>query len=589
MNIKQAHKLGTLFREEKVMKRVIDAKLSKILTGSVIAGLYWVILFVSTAFAQTVDNDVILLANGNILTMNPQQPTANAMAVKDGKIIAVGELEAVKKTTGENYEYVDLEGKTVTPGFIESHDHLVQYGSVMQLIDISPFVTPSLKEALEKMKKEGKPDKDGYIYAFGADQTLYEEKRGPTLKELDDLFPDNPAIMIHLSGHGAFVNSKAFEAAGVTKDTPNPQGGEFEKDKNGELTGYCKGLPSWTMVGKIPPSTKETVLQSAEFHASRGFTTVTELAIMDSKLAVFLEEVSRTKDFPVRIYGGMFITMPGLDEVASQIKNYETDLFKIKYIKTWTDGSTQGGTGYFTEPYYKLDADTQKGARGTQEEFNKQVTKMLELGLTPAIHANGDAAMDLALNAIEYARKETGNTTIRPHLIHCQYVRQDQFDRIAKMGNIGMTFMVPHVYFWGDMHRDLLLGPDRAPKINSVKSAIERGIPYAIHNDPPVSPPNALQSMWIAANRLTTSGKVLGPEQRITPEQALAGYTREAAVVLGIEDKVGTLEPGKYADFVVLSENPLEVDPMKIKDIKVEATVMNGIITNMELEGGYHH
>ena len=572
------------------MMKMIDAKLSKVLIGSVIAGLYLTIMLVATAFAQTVDKDVILLANGNILTMNPKQPTANAMAVKGGKIIAVGDLEAVKKTTGQSYEYVDLEETTVVPGFIETQDHVVQYGSMLGLMDISPFVTPSLKEVLEKMKKEGEPDKDGYIYAFGADQTLYDEKRGPTLKELDELFPDNPVIMIHLSGHGAFVNSKAFELAGVTKDTPNPQGGEFEKDKNGELTGYIKGLPAWTKVGNIPPTTKETVLQSAEFHVKRGFTTVTELAIFDSKMAVFLEDVTRTvEDFPVRIYGGMFITMPGLDEVASQIKNYETDLFKIKYIKTWTDGSTQGGTGYFTEPYYKLDADTKKGARGTQEEFNQQVTKILKLGLAPAIHANGDAAMDLALNAIEYARKETGNTTIRPHLIHCQYVRQDQFDRIAKMGNIGMTFMVPHVYFWGDMHRDVLLGPDRASKINSVKSAIERGIPYAIHNDPPVTPPNALQSMWIAVNRLTTSGKELGPEQRITPEQALAAYTREAAVVLGIEDKVGTLEPGKYADFVVLSENPLEVDPMKIKDIKVEATVMNGIITNMELEGGYHH
>ena len=127
--------------------------------------------------------------------------------------------------------------------------------------------------------------------------------------------------------------------------------------------------------------------------------------------------------------------------------------------------------------------------------------------------------------------------------------------------------MTPHVYFWGDMHRDLLIGPERASKINSMKSAIERSIPYAIHNDPPVSPPNALHSMWVAVNRLTSSGKVLGPEQRITPEQALLAYTREAATVLGIEDQVGTLEPGKYADFVVLSENPLEIDSMKIKDI----------------------
>ena len=283
----------------------------------------------------------------------------------------------------------------------------------------------------------------------------------------------------------------------------------------------------------------------------------------------------------MRVYGGMFITMPGLDEVAPQVSNYETELFKVPYIKTWTDGSTQGGTGYLTEPYYKLDADTKKGARGTQEQFNEELTKILQLGFAPAIHANGDAAMDLALNAIEYGREKTGNTTIRPHLIHCQYVREDQFDRIAKMGNIGMTFFTPHVYFWGDMHRDFLLGPERAPKIASMKSAVDRDIPYATHNDPPVTPPNALHSMWVAVNRLTSSGKLLGPEQRITPEQALLSYTREAAVVLGIEDEVGSLEPGKYADFVVLSENPLEVDPMKIKDIEVEATVMNGRITHI--------
>jgi predicted amidohydrolase YtcJ len=157
------------------------------------------------------------------------------------------------------------------------------------------------------------------------------------------------------------------------------------------------------------------------------------------------------------------------------------------------------------------------------------------------------------------------------------------------MGNIGMTFMIPHVHFWGDMHRDLLLGPERAPKINSIKNAVDRGIPYAIHNDPPVSPPNALHSMWIAVNRLTASGQVLGPEQRITPEQALLAYTRQAAIVLGIEDQVGSLEPGKFADFVVLSENPLEVDPMKIEDIRVEATVMNGRVTYLAATKGFYH
>jgi predicted amidohydrolase YtcJ len=547
-------------------------------------------ILVSNTFAQSIDHDIVIVANGNILTMNPNQPSVSAMAVKDGKIIAAGDLAAVKEAVGNSYEYADLENKTVVPGFIESHDHLVQYGAVLEFLDITPFTCPTLEEALRKLKQQGRPDEDGWIYAWAVDQTLYEEKRGPTIQELDDLFPDMPVFIFHMSGHAAYVNSRALEIAGITKDTPNPVGGVFEKDENGELTGYLNGMPAWFQVGKLPAFTKEVIINSANYHAAHGFTTATELAIMNSNMLNVLEEVSQDPEFCVRLLGGMFITMPGLEEVAPQVKNYETDLFKVPYIKTWTDGSTQGGTGYFTEPFYKLNADTKEGARGSQEDFNREVTQMLELGFAPGIHANGDGAMDLALNAIEYAREKTGRTDIRPHLIHCQYVREDQFDRIKEMGNIGMTFMTPHVYFWGDMHRDLLIGPERAPKINSMKDAVERSIPYAIHNDPPVSPPNALHSMWVAVNRLTSSGKVLGPEQRITPEEALLAYTREAATVLGIEDKVGTLEPGKYADFVVLSESPLDIDPMKIKDIKVLATVMNGRVTYLaSTKGFYHH
>lgn len=536
------------------------------------------------------DKDIVIVANGNILTMNDNQPAASAMAIKGGKILTVGDLPSVKKAVGNSYEYVDLEGKTVVPGFIESHDHLVQYGATLKMLDITPFTCPTLKEALEKLKRLGRPDDEGWIYAWAIDQTLYEEKRGPSIQELDELFPDVPVFIYHMSGNAAFANSKAFEIAGVTKDTPDPVGGAFEKDKNGELTGYLNGMTAYLQVGKMPAFSKEAVLHSADYHAQHGFTTATELAIMNPVMLNLMEEVSRDPAFSVRLLGGMVITMPGLEEIASQIKNYETDLFKVLYIKTWTDGSTQGGTGHFREPYYKLDADTQIGARGTQEDFNLQVTQMLQWGIAPGIHANGDAAMDLALNAIEYAREKTGRTDIRPHLIHCQYVRDDQFDRIQNMGNIGMTFMTPHVYFWGDMHRDLLIGPERAPRINSMKKAIDRSIPYAIHNDPPVSPPDALHSMWVAVNRLTSSGKVLGPDQRITPEQALLAYTREAAVVLGIEDTVGTLEAGKYADFVVLSENPMKIDPMKIKDITVIATVMNGKVTHMVSQRGiYHH
>ncbi|HGY55794.1 MAG TPA: hypothetical protein ENK44_08840 [Caldithrix abyssi] len=527
---------------------------------------------------------VVIIANANIHTMNAKQPKATAMAFKDGKIIAVGDLAAVKKAAGKDYEYFDLGGKTVVPGFIESHDHMVQFGGSLNYLDITPFVCPTLKEALEKLKKYGEPDETGWIYAWAADQTLYKEKRGPTRQELDELFPDTPVFIYHMSGHAAYVNSKALELAGITKDTPNPKGGEFVKDENGELTGFLKGMPAWRQVGNFPKVDKETTVNSARYYAERGYTTTSEFALMNPVLLEMIKEVTEEPDFPVRIYGGLFSSMPGLEEVAPQAKNYETDLFKIKFIKTWTDGSTQGGTGYFTKPYYKLDSDTKKGARGTQEDFNRQVTQMLKWGFAPAIHSNGDAAMDLALNAIEYARKKTGRSDIRPHLIHCQYVREDQFDRIKKMGNIGMTFFSAHVYYWGDMHRDLLLGPERAANIAAVDEAIKRGIPYGIHNDPPVTKPDALESMWIAVNRLTSSGKELGPQHKITPEQALYGYTLGAARVFGIEDIVGSLEKGKYADFVVLEKDPLQVDPMKLKDIRIDATVMGGKITFLRNE-----
>ena len=530
----------------------------------------------------TVEDDISLIVGATILTMNPSQPNAEAMAFKEGVIVAVGTEAEVRKVAGTDYEYYDLTGRTIVPGFIESHDHMVMWGGTLGMLDVTPFTTPTLEAALARLAA-AEPDDEGWIVAWAADPTLYREKRGPTLQELDALFPDTPVLVWHMSGHGAYANSRTLEIAGITKESTAPPGGEFEKDEAGNFTGYLKGKPAALAVGKMPEVNAETTMKSARIHAARGFTTATEFAILDPSLLMMIEDVTRDPDFPVRLYGGLFVTMPGLDEVARQIGNYETDLFKVPFIKTWTDGSIQGGTGYLKEGYHKLDVDSSKGATGTQEDINAWVLTMYELGFKPGIHANGDAAMDLALNALEYARKKTGRTDIRPHLIHVQVIRPDQFPRIKALG-AGITMFTPHVYFWGDMHRDVLLGPERAARIDPMRTAIEHGIPTAIHNDPPVSPPDALHSMWVAVNRLTSSGEILGPEERISAEQALAAYTREAAVVLGIEEVVGTLEKGKKADFVVLAENPLEIDSKRIKDIDVLMTVMNGRVTHMATE-----
>lgn len=526
--------------------------------------------------------EAVLVANANILTMDGKGTRATAMAYANGRILAVGDEAAVRKAVRGEYKYYDMEGRTIVPGFIESHEHMMMQGGLLPWADLTPATTRDRDEAIEKLRHQ-KPDEDGWILGFGVEPLLYEGEQGrPTWRQsLDQVSTELPVFVVHNSGHAAYANSKAFELAGITKETPNPKGGEFLKDGNGELEGYMNGQPAWTQVHGFPGVSPDTTRHAAEVRARVGITTASELAIMSPRYLEHLQEVTAEPDFPVRLVGGMFISMPGLDEVAPKVRDYETDLFKVRFIKTWADGSIQGGTGAMTEGYYNFDRAAESGLRYSQEDFNDQIRRIIGLGLWPAIHANGDAAMDMALNAIEYARNETGDTKARPQLIHCQYVRPDQFDRIKRLG-ASMTFFVTHVYNYGDLHRDVFLGPKRGPRISALKVAFDKGIPAAMHDDAPVALPDPLFNMWVAVNRKTRSGKVLGADLRITPEQALAAYTREAAYEFGMEDQAGSLEPGKYADFVVLSEDPLAVEPDRIKDIDIIATVMNGRITYMQ-------
>ena len=537
---------------------------------------------VSPAVPPTSASETALYVDAHILTMNPDAPVADAMAVRDHRILAVGPERTVRASLGDDYRIYDLSGATVVPGFIESHEHMMMQGGLLPWADLTPATTRDRDEAIEKLRHQ-RPDEEGWILGFGVEPLLYAgEEAQPTWRQsLDEVSTELPVFVVHNSGHAAYANSKAFELAGITKDTPNPMGGEFLKDENGELEGYINGQPAWTKIHGFPGVSRETTWQSAELRARVGITTASELAIMSPRYLEHLQEVTSEPDFPVRVVGGLFISMPGLEEVAPRVGEYDTNLFKVRFIKSWADGSIQGGTGGLKDGYYAFDRAAESGLRYTPEEFNAQLLQIFELGLWPAIHANGDAAMDMTLDAIENARKQTGNTSIRPQLIHCQYVRLDQFDRIKRLGT-SMTFFVTHVYNYGDLHRDVFLGPERASRISSLKVAFDKGIPAAMHDDAPVALPNPLFNMWVAVNRKTRSGRALGPDLRVTPEQALAAYTREAAYELGMETETGTLAPGKYADFVVLAENPLSVDPDHIKDIDILATVMNGRVTYMQ-------
>ena len=520
--------------------------------------------------------DGTLIVNADIVTMDPANPTANALAYSGQRIVAVGEEADVRARIGDPATVFDLGGRTVTPGFFETHDHMIMSSASLSLTDISPFTTPTLAEALEKLSVTA-PDEDGWVIAFGADQTLYEERRGPTLDLLDPIFPDTPVLITHLSGHGGFANSAALALAGIDENTPDPQGGFFEKDADGNLTGFLSGQPALFMVATYPSPSVDDAYAGARLRAAAGVTTASELAIMNGELLDVVAKLTAAGDLAVRLVGGLFVTAPDFEDAVQRIDAARNDLLRVPFVKTWTDGSLQGGTGDLLEGYYDPEMGGD-GAQGTQEMFNAQVKRMYELGVWPAIHANGDGAVETALNAIQYAQQETGmgpDSGIRPQLIHAQVTSEAQIERMAELG-VSPTFFTTHVYYWGDLHAERSVGPEKVHRISAMADAFRLGVHPSMHNDPPVSPVNPILNMWIAVNRMSTSGAVYGPEQAITPQQALEAYTINGAYQFGMEEDAGSLEAGKFADFVVLDRNPLKVDPAGIRDIKVEATVLLG-------------
>ena len=530
--------------------------------------------------AAVLEEPATLIVNADIVTMNEDQPTAESMAIRGGRVVAIGTEHDVRQAIGQYDRFFDLSGHTVVPGFIESHDHVYMASNTFLVEDISPFTTPTLAEALEKLSRV-QPDEDGWIVAFGADQTLYEERLGPTRDLLDPIFPDTPAIVFHLSGHAAYMNSEALRISGLDESTPDPQGGFYEKDAENRLTGYLAGQPAFLPYKAYPNATLEAAVSGSQRNAMQGITTSSEFGIMNAFVLESLREAALDPRYATRIVGAYFSTAQDYGEMVPLLKNYETDLLRIPFVKTWTDGSLQGGTAHLRTGYYDPSMSGADGAQGTQEYFNEIVLDIYRRGLWPAIHANGDAAVDVALNAVSYAQAQVGpqvSRVVRPQIIHAQLTWPEQFERMHELG-VQPTIFASHIYYWADLHYERTFGPDNIQQMSAMNDAYSAGLRPAMHSDAPVAPVDPLLNIWAAVNRTSSGGRVVGANQAITPHQALAAYTINAAYQFGMEPNAGSLEPGKYADFVVLERNPLKVDPEEIRDIRVLATVMDGRVT----------
>ncbi len=526
--------------------------------------------------------------NGTVITMEGER-VVQAVAVLGDLIVAVGSDAEVQALGGPETRVVDLDGRTMTPGFYAAHDHFPGAGRVaVTQVDLNSPPIGAIENmdqlvAALRARAEGMPEGQ-WVSGRGYDDTLLAEQRHPIREDLDKASTTHPIYISHTSGHLGVANSLALELAGVTRDTPDPPGGVVRKDPDtGEPDGVFE--ESGGMVSRlIPPPTPEQTMEAyrwaVEDYVEDGVTT----AVIAGGGRGSLAGLQRARDAGILMF--RIITMmsrggpgqPSAAEAGGMVSGFGDEYLKLGAIKIVQDGSNQGYTGHFTEPYhtpFKGDADYRGYPRRSREDLTTMVKELHEAGYQIAIHANGDAAIDDVIHAFREAQRAFPREDARHRIEHCQMVRTDQLDAIAEL-NLSPSFFVGHVFYWGDRHRDIFMGPERAAGISALRSSIDRGIRFTVHDDTPVTPVNPLQLVWVGVNRLTKTDQVLGPDERITPLEALRTVTIDAAWQNFEEDIKGSIAPGKLADFVILDGNPLTVDPTAIRDIQVLETIVGG-------------
>ncbi len=534
--------------------------------------------------AQTRSVPDTIYVNGTVVTMDAQARTVEAIAVSGDRISAVGRTADIRALAGSATKTIDLAGRTVLPGFVDAHSHFPAAGTdALYIVDLqSPPVgaVRTIDDLIAALKRRADETPKGqWVIGRGYDQTLLREKRQPTREDLDKASMDHPISIVHTSGHLFAANSVALMMAGVTKDTPNPKGGVIVKDRrSGEPTGLFEEV---NMVARLIPSrtageTMEGIKRAVAIYTAAGVTTAT-IAGNGIDAVRSLVEASGKGLLPIRI-NTMLRGTPEQVRAARAAVASPSEMLKAGAVKMVADGSIQGYTGYLREPY-TIQPEGRTGFRGypslSREELVESVKALHRDGNQIAIHANGDAAIDDVIFAFREALKERPKDDHRFRVEHAQMTREDQLDAYRELG-ITPSFFVSHTYYWGDVHRDIFQGPERAAHTSPLASAVKRGIRFSIHLDTPVTPMSPLQAIWSAVNRRTREGKVLGPDQRIAPVDAIRAVTIDAAFQ-NFEEKVkGSIEIGKFADLTILAENPSTVDPAKIKDIQVLETIVGG-------------
>lgn len=538
---------------------------------------------------------------GTIITMEDSSPGVEAVVVKDGKIIFTGKKTDADKLLGDSTKKYDLEGKTLLPGFIDAHGHLTSRAGMMQAVDLSPTPygivnsIPDLQKAIKKYITDHHIPANQPIMGNGYDDAIMVEHRHPTLQELDAISTTNPIIVIHASGHSSVANSAMLNLVGITETSKEPEGGHFGRDKKtGKLNGKLEENASFTALltltkkmseqagKKVDPQVQalKDLMTAQDEWLSYGQTTICDGRTMGN--SVDLLKAAAAKN----MFKADIVYFPDYEHYKTQLDSFKPDYMKYENhlklggFKFSDDGSPQAKTAWLTKPYYVVPEGQRPDYKGfpifTDSVLYTDLKTLFQNGITAQLHVNGDAAIDQAIKVIKQLKDEgIYKPELRATLIHVQNSRPDHIQKIKDLGIIPSYFST-HVYLWGDWHYTSVFGPERAPFISPANSALKAGIIFTMHHDSPVTPPDLLTAVYSAVNRKTRSGMILGPDERIKPIEALKAITINAAYQYHEEASKGSLKVGKLADMVILDQDPLTIDPLKIKDIKVLETIKEG-------------
>ncbi|MGB3598346.1 MAG: amidohydrolase [Pseudomonas neustonica] len=561
-----------------------------------IAALIGTLALPGAAQAAVINPADALFFGGPILTMDDAQPNVEAVAVDDGIIVGVGsraELEA--DFLGPETQLHDLKGRTLIPGFVDAHSHFSFVG--IQAIAANLLPPPDgpgssiaeLQAALrEYLNSSSRAQDYGILIGFNYDDSQLLEQRHPTRQELDAVSTSLPIMAIHQSGHLGVYNSKALEVLGINADTANPEGGTIYREKDGvtpngllaenaHIGALLKLIPKFT-----PQQSIDMLTQAQDIYLANGFTTIQDGRTSPDTLQG-LAQAAKAGYFKVDVvaYPDLVSNLQNPMLEGPLMSRDYADHFRIGGVKLTFDGSPQGKTAWFTHPYFQPPEHEDANYSGhplfaDEAEARRIMKQAYDHDWQVLVHANGDAAIDQLIRLTDAVQQDMPDTRDpRTVLIHGQYLRADQIPELVRLGIFPSLYPM-HTFYWGDWHSSSVAGPELAKFISPTGTLHRAGIKFSIHSDAPVTFPNAMRILHSATNRVTRSGVILGPEERLDALTALKAMTIWPAYQHFEENSKGSIEKGKVADLVVLSQNPITLPREQLLELKVMETIKDG-------------